>query len=415
MGGALLSMFYDNGLMRKPIKADLAHILEEGISSLNSWPQCIPNMSVYILDVMVLLHKIPVQNPYNSFGELVQDLLAKIIKKITYVDNVICVFDQYNDPNDVKAYERRRRITTEQQKYKVMESALLLKWKQFLEVDKNKTEFCDFMSNYFVKHAPSRLKDTQRLILTGGFKDGTVTKEIKKNSIIELPHMKTNQLEANYRMIFIADQMHKEFTNSNTRGTIILSSTDTDVLVLACHHTPHFTNAEVFWETGTTTKYEKNHLFVPVNEIIKRHGDDMMKILPAIHALSGCDTTSALFYIGKKNAFKVVSNHGPNFFSNLSSLSENDIIVAEDAARALVSLWHDSTQKYKSLHGNLNQLRTKMASIRDTPMSRLPPCEPVFRQHVLQVMWQLRLWVNARTPELVNGSPFDLGWEKNIY
>ena len=293
-----------------------------------------------------------------------------------------------------------------------MESALLPKWKQFLKVDKNKTEFCDFMSNYFVRHAPSRLKDTQRLILTGGFKDGTVTKEIKKNSIIELPHMKTNQFEADYRMIFIADQMHKEFTNSNTRGTIILSSTDTDVLVLTCHHTPHFTNAEVFWETGTTTKYENNHRFVPVNEIIKRHGDDMMKILPAIHALSGCDTTSALFYIGKKNAFKVVSNHGPKILSNSSSLSENYIIVAEDAAHALVSLWYDSAQKYKSLHGNLNQLRTKMASIKDTPMSRLPPCEAVFRQHVLQVMWQLRLWVNALTPELVNGSPFDLGWKK---
>ena len=143
----------------------------------------------------------------------------------------------------------------------------------------------------------------------------------------------------------------------------------------------------MFWETGTTTKYENNHRFVPVNDIIKQHGEDMMRILPAIHALSGCDTTSALFYIGKKNAFKVVSNQGPKNFSNLSSLSENNIIKAEDAARTLVSLWYDSAQKYKSLHGNLNQLRTKMASIRDTPMSRLPPCEPVFRQHVLWIMW----------------------------
>lgn len=294
----------------------------------------------------------------------------------------------------------------------MIESASLPKWKQFLEVDKNKTEFCDKMSKYFVKNAPSSLNDTQCLILTGGFKDGTVTQEIRKNSIIELQHMKSNQLEADYRMIFMADQMHKEFTNSNTRGTIILSSTDTDVLVLACHHTHHFTNAEVFWETGITTRYENNHRFVPVNEIINHHGDDMMRILPATHALSGCDTTSALFYIWKKNAFKIVSNHGPKKNSNLSSLSENKIIVAEDAARALVSLWYDSAQKNKSMHGNLNQLRTKMASIKDTPMSRLPPCEAVFRQHVLQVMWQLRLWVNARTPELVNGSPFDLGWEK---
>ena len=98
----------------------------------------------------------------------------------------------------------------------MIESASLPKWKQFLEVDKNKTEFCDKMSKYFVKNAPSSLNDTQCLILTGGFKDGTVTQEIRKNSIIELQHMKSNQLEADYRMIFMADQMHKEFTNSNT-------------------------------------------------------------------------------------------------------------------------------------------------------------------------------------------------------
>ena len=74
-------------------------------------------------------------------------------------------------------------------------------------------------------------------------------------------------------------------------------------------------------------------------------------------------------------------------------------------------MWYDSSQKYKSLHGDLNQLRTKIASTKDISMSRLPPCEAVFREHVLRVMWQARIWVNARTPELVNGSPFEFGWK----
>ena len=43
-------------------------------------------------------------------------------------------------------------------------------------------------------------------------------------------------------------------------------------------------------------------------------------------------------------------------------------------------------------------------------MSRLPPCEPVFLQHVLRTMWQVKLWVNARTTELIAGSPFEYGW-----
>ena len=37
----------------------------------------------------------------------------------------------------------------------------------------------------------------------------------------------------------MADHMHKEFMHANTKGTIILDSTDTDVLVLSCHHAPY--------------------------------------------------------------------------------------------------------------------------------------------------------------------------------
>ena len=307
-GGAPLSIFYEDGLMRKPIKADLAHMLEEGISHSNSWPECHPNMSVYVVDISVHLHKTPAQHFCKTFGELIEHLLLKILKYFSHVNIVICVFDQYNDPNDVKAYERRRRATGGHKKYNVKETTALPKWNQFLEVDDNKMKFNEVMSEYFVKNAPSKMKDNQRLILTGGFEDGTLTKEIKNNSIIELPHMKTNQLEADYRMIFMANQIHNEFINSNTKGTIIFYSTDTDVLVLACHHAPQFFNADVFWETGTTTKYENTHRFVPVNEIINRHGKDMMKILPQIHALSGCDTTSALYYIGKKMHSRLFQN-----------------------------------------------------------------------------------------------------------
>ena len=92
---------------------------------------------------------------------------------------------------------------------------------QFLQVD---NKFNKVMLEYFVKNTPSKMKDNQRLILTGGFEDGTLTKEIKNNSIIELPHMKTNQLEADYRMIFMANQIHNEFMNSNTKGTLIEQS-----------------------------------------------------------------------------------------------------------------------------------------------------------------------------------------------
>ena len=85
-------MFHEDGLMRKTTKADLAHVLEEGITSSTS-------MSVYIIDVMVLLHKTPAKHYNKTFGELVQKILSDILKHFTYVDTMVCVFHQYKDPN----------------------------------------------------------------------------------------------------------------------------------------------------------------------------------------------------------------------------------------------------------------------------------------------------------------------------
>ena len=76
--------------------------------------------------------------------------------------------------------------------------------------------------------------------------------------------MRSNQHESDSQMMYMAHQMDKELAQDGSKGTIIMYSTDTDVLVLACHHAPHFQNAVVFWETGTTTKYENTHRCVPV-------------------------------------------------------------------------------------------------------------------------------------------------------
>ena len=55
-------------------------------------------------------------------------------------------------------------------------------------------------------------------------------------------------------------------------------------------------------------------------------------ILPAVHALTGCDSTSALFRIGKKSVFKAIYDH-PDDFSDLVTLNNEDDASALQAAR----------------------------------------------------------------------------------
>ncbi len=47
----------------------------------------------------------------------------------------------------------------------------------------------------------------------------------------------------------------------------------------------------------------------------------MHDILPAVHALTGCDTTSSFYGIGKRTVFKIVNNN-PDEFASLPTPSK---------------------------------------------------------------------------------------------
>ena len=84
-------------------------------------------------------------------------------------------------------------------------------------------------------------------------------------------------------------------------------------------------------------------------------------ILPAVHALTGCDSTSALFGIGKKSVFKAIYDH-PDDFSDLLTLNSEDDASALQAARKLTSALYDPKAKRTDAIQNLNNLRVKFAS-----------------------------------------------------
>ena len=70
-----------------------------------------------------------------------------------------------------------------------------------------------------------------------------------------------------------------------------------------------------FWiETGRVTRTADLRRIIPVHEIRKSFGPSFCTILPAVHVLTGCDFTLALFGIGKKSVIKTVQDIGPDAF-----------------------------------------------------------------------------------------------------
>lgn len=76
---------------------------------------------------------------------------------------------------------------------------------------------------------------------------------------------------------------------------------------------------ELWFQTGSVNSM-KTWRFVPVHDITLAIGPLVCNILPAVHALTGCDTTSSFFGIGKKTVYKT-SIQNPQKFQNLLSLT----------------------------------------------------------------------------------------------
>ena len=49
----------------------------------------------------------------------------------------------------------------------------------------------------------------------------------------------------------------------------------------------------------------KEH-YNPAYEIASKLGSDICNVLPAVHALSGCDSTSAIYRMGKRTAYTIL-------------------------------------------------------------------------------------------------------------
>jgi len=122
----------------------------------------------------------------------------------------------------------------------------------------------------------------------------------------------------------------------------------------------------------------KNKHFLFINNIASNLGEDVCKKLLSIHCLTGCDTTCALFKIGKKTAFDIL-------YKNIDALKglENLPFLPEDEAINLSQLY--VLYLYKNKNANiktLNELRVHLTKESNRSASELPPTNDAFKQHL---------------------------------
>ncbi len=230
--------------------------------------------------------------------------LSKLCKSLDIADTVVDTWDRYDNENLVKTQEREQRGERHsRKKYQVIAGHAVPPWQKFLSLSSNKSDLALFVGDYVAEHAPSHIKlqdISKMIIISEAYEDGQITKYIDFNGSHVSERECVSHEEADTCMIFHACQADKKLRERGQVGRVIIKSPDTDVLVLAIHYFAQLKNVEELWfETGRVTRTTDQHRYIAVHEICKAYRPWLPQILPAVHAITGCDSASFFFKLAK--------------------------------------------------------------------------------------------------------------------
>ena len=170
-------------------------------------------------------------------------------------------------------------------------------WKKYLSDGSNKANIASFLvqewqkPGFFVMFA-----DFGSLFVTHGMECHNLTAGENRIDCNRVDELCAQQEEADTRIL-----LHASHAASNGHDCIAIKSPDTDVAVLGCTLS-HSINAKMIFCIDTKQRMR----YLDMTAIGQSLGEDVCKALPGMHALTGCDSTSAFVGKGKRQAFHYV-------------------------------------------------------------------------------------------------------------
>jgi hypothetical protein len=112
---------------------------------------------------------------------------------------------------------------------------------------------------------------------------------------------------------------------------VTVVATDTDVLIMLVYHMPKCVH-DICMQSESSSKQGTTVTITSISRLYGRLGDTIAQQLLFIHAVSGCDTTSSMFGLGKATSYQKIVRRGElaaqiDVFGNLDA-SPSQIIEA---------------------------------------------------------------------------------------
>ena len=404
-----------HGTLYKATKALLLEDLENDIPPTRSAPP----QAVWIMDGFSNIQVLKEPKPLDHEGMFVsqkgwkpttfRDVAESILSHIYLVTKPLplridFVIDTYPDVS-IKESEHQRRAGSSGRRVKITSAAQRAptSWDDYLKCKENKRDLPGFLvkewSSVSDKQYVKRMGNVPLFACHGA--ECTRLKVVEGGNGIQsthVPALSNKADEADARLIFHA----KQADDSGAR-TVVIRSSDTDVMVLAIHFQNEIAASILIQRQSGRKKWK----LVNVRSIQQNLGPDICEALPGFHSFSGCDTTSGFYGKTKHLFFKMLKDD--QSFCNAMKKIGVEVTVTDDVIKACEK---SICKIYKHDYNDINQVRYEMLTS-GAESHEIPPSKDALVLHIKRANYQALVWRKALDPAFVPPSPVENGWKMN--
>ena len=284
-------LFDEKGFMTDPHKSTLLTELETKLVQTDyilpkDWN---PMRCTCVVDVMANIRRTNTKN-VKSFKEFLDTFLTSVLSLCRHASRIDFVFDSYIE-GSVKDSERLRR--SDHKPIEIANLTLLTPMPKdlttFWSSNSNKMKLQLLLRNYIIENEELKMSGIQ-FVLSGCTSDDTAVNPCQMMSghqIVDIEELELRHIEeADLRII-----PHVQHATQNSADRCVILSNDTDIAVLNIHYWQNFKRQglkELWFRAGVGDKTR----YVPIHVLASRLGQDVCKVLLALHILTGSDTTS---------------------------------------------------------------------------------------------------------------------------
>lgn len=337
---------FDNGLLRKTTKSALYQIFDKLCPPLLQNPSFVTH---YVIDGGHLIHKVVWQSP-AIFSEIFSQYYNYI--KYHYGQNVTVVFDGY-EKVQTKIVEQNRRSTGK-----------IVPIVSFSDLSAVRIPKSDFLSNSTNKNNFIR----------------ALGKMLFENGI----NVKYSDGDADTLIVMTAIAISE---NSSDEDAVAVVSDDTDVMVLLIHYCQ---KRLLMVRPGKSSKPNK---ITDITTLQQKLGD-LKDVILSLHAMSGCDTTSALFNRGKINLVnttkkKKLCNLLKEFYNPQATKEKLEAVTTQFLIAAYVKNVTTNSDLDSVRYMLYQQYVGKRSLSSDFNLATLPPTSNSAKYHGFRVFHQV--------------------------